>query len=215
MPRSLEDQLTREEQALLKSLTTPMKIQDFLDSIPYRAEDENPSPLRVIRERRAHCLDGGLFGAMALRRLGYPPLVIDLLPVPGRDDDHVLAIYREHGCLGAVAKSNHVGLRFREPVYRTYRELVMSYFEVYFNVLKEKTLRAYTVPMDLSKFDRLGWEVNDSAVDAIEKKMKTLRAFPIITPAMAAGLNLVDERSYAGHTLGTDMAGVYKIGGEA
>jgi hypothetical protein len=151
---------------------------------------------------------------MALRRLGYPPVVIDLLPVPGRDDDHVLAIYREHGCLGAVAKSNHVGLRFREPVYRTYRELVMSYFEVYFNVLKEKTLRGYTVPMDLSKFDHLGWEVDDSGVDAIEKKMKTLRSFSIITPAMAAGLNPVDERSYAGHTYGTDMDGVYKIGGK-
>ena len=137
--------LTSEQRGAWQSLTSPANIQAFLDTIPYSAEDANRSPLRVLQERQAHCLDGGLFAAAALRQLGHPPLIVDLLPDPGTDDDHVLAIFRRNGCFGAVAKSNFAGLRYREPVYRSLRNLVMSYFEVYFNVRGEKTLRSYTV----------------------------------------------------------------------
>ena len=136
----IEAQLAPEEQAALASLTTPRKIQDFLDSVAYEPEYFNRSPLRVLRERRGHCLDGALFGAAALRRLGYPPLVLDLVPEPLMDDDHVLAVFRQGEAFGVVAKSNFTGLRYREPVYRTLRELVMSYFENYFNSLGCKTL---------------------------------------------------------------------------
>ena len=110
----------------------------------------------VLRERMANCFDGAVFAAAMLSRLGHPPLILDMLP-NGRDDDHVLAVYKRDGHWGAVAKSNFAGLRFREPVYRTVRELVMSYFEQYYNVDREKTLRAYTRPLNLQVFDKYQW----------------------------------------------------------
>jgi hypothetical protein len=122
---------------------------------PHRAYlDDTPIPETqnrawVMQDRLAHCLDGGLFAAMALRRLGFPPRLVDLLPAPQRDDDHILAIYKIDGCYGALAKSNYVGLRSREPVYRSLRELVMSYFEVYYNAESEKTLFPPPIPRRL------------------------------------------------------------------
>jgi hypothetical protein len=142
------DQLTDHERQTLAGLDSPAAIQAFLDDIPYSTDDFYRCPLRVLRERTAHCFDGALFGAAALRRLGYPPLILDMLAE--RDDEHLLALYRVDSHWGAVAKSNFAGLRFREPVYRSLRELVMSYFEDYFNADGEKTLRGYTVPLDLS-----------------------------------------------------------------
>ena len=203
--------LTSEQRGTWQSLTSPISIQAFLDTIPYSAEEANRSPLRVLQERQAHCLDGGLFAAAALRQLGYPPLIVDLLPDPGADDDHVLAIFRRNGCYGAVAKSNFVGLRYREPIYRSLRNLVMSYFEVYFNVRGEKTLRSYTVPLDLTAYDSMEWLVNDAAADAIEKRLPQLRRTNLLTPAMIAELTPVDRRSYEAGMLGTNVDGLYKL----
>ena len=121
MPNAIETHLTPDLCDLLRGLDTPVKIQAFLDTCSYVAEYDNRCPARVLAERRAHCLDGGLFGAMALRRLGFPPLVVDIFPDPGMDDDHVLAIFKVAGRYGAVAKSNFVGLRYRDPVYLTLR----------------------------------------------------------------------------------------------
>lgn len=208
----LEEQLSTKNLAILQSLQTPLQIQAFLDSIPYSAEDANRSSLRVLEDRQAHCLDGGLFAAACLSRLGYPAVIIDMLPVPGRDDDHVLAIFQQNNHLGAIAKSNYVGLRYREPVYRTTRELVMSYFEAFFNSFGEKTLRGYTRPIRLSRFDHLNWEWEDQAVDQIEIYLKNLKYTPILTPEMEAGLSKVDQRFFDGNTLGIDPDGVYKIG---
>ena len=146
----------------------------------------------------------------ALRRLGYPPLIVDLLPEPGTDDDHVLAIFKKDGYLGAVAKSNFVGLRYREPIYRSLRELVLSYFEVYFNVHGQKTLRAYSMPLNLAAFDRLGWMWDDAGADAVERRLPRLRHISLITPEMAAGLSPVDKLSYAAGMLGSNPAGLYK-----
>src|SRR5512139_118747 len=146
---ALEAQLTDEERTLLCGMTSPRKIQDFLDTVAYEPEYFNRSPLRVLRERRGHCLDGGIFAAAALRRLGYPALIVDLTPEPLMDDDHVLAVFRKNDAFGAIAKSNFVGLRYREPVFRSLRELVMSYFEDYFNTRGRKTLRGYTRLLDL------------------------------------------------------------------
>jgi hypothetical protein len=203
--------LTSEQGSAWQSLTSPVSIQAFLDSIPYSAEDANRSPLRVLQERQAHCLDGGLFAAAALRQLGYPPLIVDLLPDPGADDDHVLAIFRRNGCFGAVAKSNFVGLRYREPIYRSLRNLVMSYFEVYFNVRGEKTLRSYSVPLDLATYDPMDWLANDAAADAIEKRLPQLRRTNLLTQAMIAELSSVDRRSYEAGMLGTNVDGLYKL----
>ena len=146
------------ERAVFRRLGTPEKIQRFLDDLAYNKEHGGEtcrSPRRVLRDRTAHCMEGALFGAAALRMIGHPPLLLDLEAV--RDDDHVLAIFQERGHWGAVAKSNYSGLRYREPVYRTLRELAMSYFEHYYNLRKEKTLRNYSRPVNLKRFDSIGW----------------------------------------------------------
>jgi hypothetical protein len=202
--------LTPDQRSVLESLRTPALIQAYLDDTPYSTEHQTRSPLRVMQDRLAHCLDGGLFAAMALRRLGFPPRIIDMLPVPDRDDDHVLAIYKINGCYGALAKSNYVGLRSREPVYRSLRELVMTYFEIYYNTESEKTLRAYTRPINLAAYDSQNWPWNDAAAHAVEGYLKTIKTIPLITPEQAARLEPVDPVSYKAGTLVTNPAGLYK-----
>jgi len=149
--------MTSGDRAIYRKLKSPAKIQDYLDErISYNTAPRTCfGPRLVIEQRTAHCMEGALFAAAALRMLGYEPLVVDLEAV--RDDDHVLAVFRENGCWGAIAKSNYAGLRFRNPVYRTIRELAISYFEHYFNPKGEKTLRGYSKPVNLSRFDGLKW----------------------------------------------------------
>jgi hypothetical protein len=202
--------LDHQQLELVQSLTSPAKIQAFLDSIPYSAEERNRSTINVLCDRQAHCLDGGLFAAAALRRLGYPPIIVDLLPEPGTDDDHVLAIFKRGRCLGALAKSNFPGLRYREPVYRNLRELIMSYFEVFFNVDGKKTLRGYTRPVHLEAYDKVSWMVKDEGVDFIEKHLKELKITPVIDEQFANELSLLDKRSYESGMLGVNAAGLYK-----
>jgi hypothetical protein len=210
MMERLEHHLSSQQLELLSDLTSPEKIQAFLDSIPYSAEDINRCPRRVLQDRRAHCYDGAFFAATALRRIGYPPIVVDMMPEPGRDDDHLLAIFKRDGLFGAVAKSNFVGLRYREAIHRNLRELVLSYFEDYFNVEGEKTLRAYTRPLDLRSFDRLGWEWRDEGVNAIEERLWQIRRVPLFAPEAAGGLSPVDPRSLAAGLFGSDPEGLFR-----
>ena len=202
--------LTPQEVDLMDNLRTPAQVQALLDDTCYPSGDENRSPLEVLRQRRAHCLDGGLFAAAALRRIGFPPLIVDLQPDPGMDDDHVLAVYQIDSCWGALAKSNYSGLRFREPVYRTLRELVMSYFEDFFNVHGVKTLRYYTRPINLKKLDRVDWMNSSAGVDWIEVYLKSVKRVPLLTTAQAALLNPMDQRSISAGTLGINPAGTYQ-----
>jgi hypothetical protein len=206
----LDEAATKQERRVLAGLSTPVKIQAFLDTLSYSTENRYRCPLTVLRDRRAHCYDGGMFAAALLRRLGYPPLVVDL--IPERDDNHLLALFKVDGHWGAVAKSNFAGLRYREPVYRTLRELVMSYFEDYYNLRRERTLRGYTIPLNLAVFDKLNWLVDDAALDAIADRLGVIRSVPLLTPAMVARLSRVDRRSFQSGMLGTDMAGVYRPG---
>lgn len=199
---------TAEERKFLDTLKSPYDIQKFLDSIQYSADPIYRCPRSVIRDRKAHCVDGSLFAAAAMRRMGYPPLIMELKAV--RDDDHLLAIFRCDGYFGAVAKSNFTTLRYREPVYRTVRELVMSYFEGYFNLEYEKTLRSYSTMIRLSSFDRLNWTIDDSAVDAIIKRIDEAHHYPVCTKKMTARLQRVDERSYQAALLGSNPSGLYQ-----
>ena len=210
MSRCLLDYLDQDQRSLFINLNTPIKIQEFLDDIPYSDEDKNRSPLQVFCDRKAHCLDGGLFAAAALRQIGYPPVVVDMFPDPGRDDDHVLAIYKSEDHFGALAKSNFVGLRFREPIYRSIRELVLSYFEDFYNLDGEKTLRSYTVPYNLKVFDPLEWEWKETRLGIIEQRLKDIHRFLVITPRMAKNLNPIDPRSYKAGMMGVNEAGLYK-----
>ena len=205
-----ESQLNPEERKLLDAMRTPADIQAFLDSIPYSAEVVNRSPLQVLRDRQAHCLDGALFAAALLRRQGFPPLILDLQPDPGQDDDHVLALFKIDDCWGAVAQSNYTGLRYREAIHRTLRELVLSYFEDYFNNFAQKTLRYFTRPINLKRFDRQGWMWSSAGVDAVEEYLKKANLIPLITPAQAARLIDVEEQSYQAGKIGINEQGVYQ-----
>jgi hypothetical protein len=201
--------LTQSERRVIATLTTPRKIQDFLDGLAYSTETIYRCPLRVVRERIAHCFDGAMFGAATLRRLGYPPLILNM-PAILQDDDHLLALYKRDGHWGAVAKSNFVGLRFREPIYVTLHELVMSYFEEFYNVERKKTLRSYTVPMNLKAFDRLNWMTSDEALERIGERLDEIRKVRLLTRRMIANLSLVDERLYQAGLLGANKEGLYK-----
>jgi hypothetical protein len=205
--------LTKSERQMMARLTTPRKIQDFLDELPYSLETIYRCPLRVFRERVAHCFDGALFGAAALRRLGYPPLILNT-PAIVQDDDHLLALYKRDGHWGAVAKSNFVGLRFREPIYRTLHELVMSYFEQFYNAERKKTLRSYTVPLNLKAFDKLNWMTSDESLERIGERLDEIRKVRLLTRRMIANLSLVDERSYQAGLFGANKAGLYKRPGK-
>ena len=179
----------------LRALRTPYGIQRALDAMPYHHASTAWSPRRVLHERRAHCLEGAVFAAAALRVLGYPPLLLDLEAV--EETDHVLAVYRERGHWGAIAKSNFTGLRYREPVHRSVRELVMSYFEGYINLRGDRTLRAYSHPVNLARFDRArpGWMVSDAPVWWVAEHLVRVRHHALLTPAIVRGLNRVDRRS--------------------
>jgi hypothetical protein len=210
MRETLDEHLEETQQELLDGLTTPRKIQDFLDTTAYSPEYANRCPVRVMVDRQAHCLDGALFAAAALRRIGFPPVVVDLFPDPGMDDDHVLAIFQKNGRYGAVAKSNFVGLRYREPVYNTLRELIMSYFEQFFNVNGIKTLRTHTRPVNLARYDHFGWEWSDLGADKIEKLLLARKRFPLISAEITAELSAADELTYKAGLMIANWDGLYK-----
>jgi hypothetical protein len=202
-------ELKRAEERLLERLDDPYKIQLFLDGLSCASETIYRSPLRVLRERTCQCFDGAVFGAAMLRRIGHPAVVLDLLPNK-RDDDHVLALYRQNGHWGAVAKSNFVYLRFREAVYRSVRELVMSYFEHYYNVRREKTLRGYTRPIDLKTFDRCQWMTRDETMEMISRRLDEVPRVHLLTKPMVARLSLVDALSSRAGLLGANRAGLFR-----
>jgi hypothetical protein len=190
--------LTREERSLYRRLKTPERIQRFLDDeVAYNKEPDGPTsrgPRWVVQERKGHCMEGALFAAAALRVNGHPPLLLDLEAV--RDDDHVLALYKNDGCWGAIAKSNYAGLRFRAPVYRTLRELVMSYFEHYYNLAGEKTLRGYSRPVNLTRFDYLNWMTAEQDVWEIPEYLCSVSHTGILSAAMERRSFRMDRRLF-------------------
>lgn len=197
---------TASERRLLARLDRPERVQAFLDRIPYSTDHCYRSPRRVLRDGRAHCFDGALFAAAALRHAGFPPLVVDLRAV--RDDDHVIAVFRRDRHLGAVAKSNMSGLRWREPIHRSLRELVLSYFDDYFSVEGRRTLRSYSRPLDLDTLP-FDWTTCDERLDEVATKLDALPHRPLLTPAMSRRLLPVDRRSFDAGMLGADDAGLY------
>jgi hypothetical protein len=185
---------------LPRGLRSPDAIQRFLDGLRYNKEEDGEtarSPGRVLETREAHCFEGALLAAAALRRLGHAPLVVQLRAV--RDDDHVLALFRGRpgvGPWGAVAKSNYSGLRFRSPVYRTLRELAMSYFDCYYNLEGEKSLRSFGRPVDLARFDARGWETAAENLWDVSTWVATRRFTPLLAPEQARRLPRMDRRLF-------------------
>jgi hypothetical protein len=206
---AFEQKATKSERRTLDRLATPAAAQAFLDGVTYSSEEIYRCPLRVLRERKGHCFDGAIFAAAALQRMGYPPLILELLP-NGRDDDHLLAVYRQEGCWGALAQSNFTGLRYREPVYRSLRELVMSYFEQFYNTDREKTLRGYTEPINLRTFDSREWMTRDGTMRQIAGALDRVPHRRVLTLKMVRRLALVDERSFRSGLMGAVSKGLYK-----
>ena len=186
--------LTPAELRTLRALKTPAKIQKFVDELEYQYADTAGSPRRVLRERKGHCLEGALLAAAALRVNGHPPLLMDLEAV--RDDDHVIALYRERGLWGGIAKSNYAGLRFRAPVYRTLRELALSYFEHYFNLRRERTLRAYAGPVNLARLDGCNWMTSEEDVWCVAEALVAAKHRQLIPHSVARRLPRLDARSF-------------------
>lgn len=201
--------LTRSERRLVARLHSPPRIQGFLDKLVYSTDGFYRCPLRVLREGTGHCFDSALFAAALLSRQGYPPLILDMLP-NRRDDDHLLAVYKKDGHWGALAASNFTGLRFREPVYRNLRELVMSYFEQFFNTAREKTLRGYTRPLNLNAFDKHLWMTQDGPLEKIARRLDQIGRVRLLSKSMIKNLSPVDQRALTSGLLGANPDGLFQ-----
>jgi hypothetical protein len=199
---------TKEEIAFLKSMSDPDKIQAFLDSLDYNPDYECRSPRWVIRKKSAHCFEGALFAAAALQFIGYQPLIIDMKAF--NDDDHVIAVFKENGHWGAVAKSNFTTLRYREPVYRTLRELVMSYFDFYFNTAGDKSLRSYSLPLNLTIYDNKHWSTTDDDLEYIGDKLENIRHFQVVDNEMIKNLKKASDTMLKAGMLGSNEEGLFK-----
>jgi len=193
-------QFTKQELKLLKKLNTPAKIQDFINKIPVNFEEDGNetcmSPLSVLKNRKCHCIEGAFLAAAAIwiNKIGIGrPLVVDLKGT--RDDwDHVIAVFKIDGKWGAISKTNHSVLRYREPVYKDIRELVMSYFHEYTDEknIGKKTLRAYSAPVDLSIFGK-EWLASDSDLWHIHDYLDSVEHFNILEKKQIKTLRLADE----------------------
>jgi len=176
--------------AVFKKLNTPAKVQDFLNKIPINFEPHGEtcrSPLSSLRHKQAHCLEGAYLAAAALWFHGREPLLLDLRTVP-RDDDHVVALFKESGRWGAISKTNHAVLRYREPIYASIRELAMSYFHEYFLDDGKKTMRDYSAPFSLLKYgDKWLASLDDSRHFKIFPKNSHIRLRPADKVEIEAG----------------------------
>ncbi|MEQ1945567.1 MAG: hypothetical protein ABL995_00155 [Bryobacteraceae bacterium] len=204
-PQFPEELLSRAERFVFRKLKTPALIQRFLDEeLGYNKEPGGAtcySPRMVLKEGVAHCMEGALLAAMALRRLGHPPLLVDLEAV--RDSDHVLAVYRVKGHWGSVAKSDYTGLRSREPVYATIRELAISYFEDYYNMRGEKSLRAYSRPVNLARFDKkLQWMTTFEELWPIPEHFCVIPHSQILKPGHERHLSKTDAKLFQAGRVG-------------
>ena len=174
--------LTAREHAVLRRLSTPYRIQAYLNATPINHEIGGETVLsvrEVIRQRRAHCIEGAMFAACALWVNGDPPLVMHL-DCDLSDYPHVIALFRRHGAWGAISKTNGAPLRYRDPIYRSLRELALSYFHEYSNRRGHKTLRSYSVPFDLRRLDPEEWVTNTKSCWKTHDRLVALRHFQLI-----------------------------------
>jgi hypothetical protein len=186
--------LTAKELALFAKLDTPQKIQDFVSAIPQNFEPDGDSCMsvrEVLRTKRAHCIEGALVAALAFWIHGERPLIMDF-SASDADDDHIVALFKRNERWGAISKSNHAYLRGRDPVYRTLRELVMSYVHEYYNLKREKTLRAYSRPLDLSSYTPEAWITGEYAW-SIAEDLCNIKHFDLMTKAQAKLLRPVEK----------------------
>jgi len=197
------------ELRVLKKFRSPLDVQNFLDSIKYNRDvGICKSPRGVLHERTAHCTEGAYFAAAALRYLAYPPLIVDL--GAENDDDHLLVVFKENGLWGAVAKSNTTALRYRDPVYRSIRELVMSYFPFYFNTSGDKSLMRYSRPVNLKRFDENNWMFTSSDLHFISDYLTKTRHYDVADKQFLRSLPKTNEQLMRAVFLDADEHGLFK-----
>jgi hypothetical protein len=187
----------KDEIKLFRKLNTPQKIQDYLNSLQFNFEDKwgtCMSPRRVVLTGKADCVEGAIFAAAVLEFHGEKPLVLDMRSAKKPyDSDHVIAVFKKFGCFGAISKTNHSVLRYREPVYKTIRELVMSYFHEYFLDSGRKTLREYSEPFDLNYFNTTNWRTTDHELSEILEHLDKIKHHKILTALQMKNLRLADK----------------------
>ncbi len=185
---------TLEEKKLLKKLNTPARVQDFLNTLKFNFEKEVEtlkSPLYTLRTRRAHCFEGALLGAYILSLYGFSPLILHLKTVE-EDYDHIIAPFKINNLWGALSKTNHPVLRYREPIYKNIRELAMSYFHEYFLNNGKKTLRKYSALLNLNIFKK-DWVTQEGSLWKIDKKLDKIKHYDIIPKTYIKKLRKADE----------------------
>lgn len=186
--------LTQKETRQLRALNTPRKIQNFINDLPPNYEPNGitcRSPRKALLYGKVHCLEAALLAALAFRLHGQEPLIVDLTTTKN-DLDHVIAVFREHRSWGAVSKSNHAVLRYREPIYRTIRELVLSFFHEYVDDNGHKSLRSYTKPINLSRFDAQDWITSREDVWYIPEYLVSARHIPLLSKSQVKTLRRAD-----------------------
>ena len=187
--------LDEREERILRRLKTPRKIQDFLNKIPINFEEKGDtcmSPATVLRKWKAHCIEGAMLAALCLRLQGKKPLVVDLT-ASKKDFDHVICVFKEKRRWGAISKTNHAVLRYREPIYKDIRELVMSFFHEYFDDNGRKNLRSYSLPVNLSRFDKLNWAASEEDVWFVADFLADVNHHQILTKSQIAKLRKADD----------------------
>jgi hypothetical protein len=205
--RSTDEKYSGLETEIRKGLKTPYTIQQFLDKCDYNTTKETLSPRYILELRRAHCMEGAIFAAACLELQGKPPLLLDLRAE--NDDDHVIALFKQDGCWGSIAKSNFTTLRYREPVYRTLRELAMSYFDLYFNSRGEKSLRAYSLPYNVNRSNSMEWRTTKLDLEDIGYSLDRVKHFPLISKTQAKRLEIVSPLLLESSMMGSDPAGLF------
>ena len=186
---------SEKEFRILKKLDTPVKIQNFLDKMKINFEEKGDtsfSPLAVLKKKMCHCTEGAVLAALALRIHGHPPLVLDFT-ANRYDFDHVVALFQKNGKWGAISKTNHAALRYREPIYSSIRELAMSYFHEYIDDQGRKNLRSYSPPVNLKRFDKFDWMTTREEINYIPEYLAEVRHFPILNRKQIKNLRKADK----------------------
>ncbi len=193
----LVEKFTKTQQKLFKKLNTPAKIQDFINTIPINFElngDTCLSPFVVMKNRKAHCIEGAMLSAYILSLHGHKPLIMDLkVSVKNHKDfDHTVALFKIDGYFGAISKTNHAVLRYREPIYKTLRELALSYFHEYFTNDGKKNLRTYSLPLNLNKFNKKNWVYDDENVWYIPTALDESKHYSLLNQKQTKNLRKAD-----------------------
>mgnify|MGYP003394619740 CR=1 FL=1 len=195
MVLSIQNEYSSGEIQFLKNLNSPQKIQDYLNTLEFNFEQRGEtcySPRNVIKHKKAHCMEGAMFAAAVLEFHGAKSMVLDLRS-ESHDFDHVVAVFKQFGFFGAISKTNHAVLRYREPIYASVRELAMSYFHEYFDKKGKKTLREYSEPFDLRYFDFLDWRTTEKHLFAIPEYLDKIKHFIILSSAQIKNLRKADK----------------------